>query len=57
MMDAPEVRLVFLTDPEQGVALLNIQVGEGELQRLRINRDQLFRLNHETADILQRQYK
>jgi len=57
MSEYPEAKLAFLTDPERGVTILNIQVGEGELQRFRINRNHLFELNHQTADILRKEFK
>lgn len=57
MDEYPEAKLAFLTDPERGVAVLNVQAGDGELQRFRITRNQLFELNHQTADILRKEYK
>lgn len=57
MDEAPAARLVFLTDPERGVALLNVQVGQGELQTFRLSRDHLFNLNKQTADILVKEFK
>jgi hypothetical protein len=57
MDETPAARLVFLTDPERGVWVLNIQIGEGELQRFRITKDHLFGLNSKTADILLREFK
>lgn len=57
MIGPSEARLVFLTDPERGTTLLNVQVGEGELMIFRITRNQLFELNHQTADILRKEYK
>jgi hypothetical protein len=51
MAEPQPAQLAFLTDPEPGVVLLNVQT-DGELQRFRINRDQLFVLNKDTADIL-----
>jgi hypothetical protein len=55
--EEPQARLVFLTDPERGVTILNVQVGEGELQSFRLSRDHLFNLNKQTADILVREFK
>ena len=58
MTDAHHAKLAFLTDPEPGVVLLNVQVeGEDELQRFKLNRDQLFILNKDTADILVKAFK
>lgn len=58
MTDARHAKLAFLTDPEPGVVLLNVQVeGEDELQRFKLNRDQLFMLNKDTADILVKAFK
>lgn len=57
MTEDPAARLVFLTDPERGVWVLNVQIGEGELQRFRITKDHLFGLNSKTADILLREFK
>jgi hypothetical protein len=51
MAEPQPAQLAFLTDPEPGVVLLNVQV-DGELQRFQINRDQLFILNKDTADIM-----
>ena len=56
-MGEPLAKAVFLTDPERGVTLLNVQVEGGEIQRFQINRNQLFELNHQTADILRKEYK
>jgi hypothetical protein len=57
MSDIAPAKLVFLTDPERGVWVLNVQIGDGELQRFRITRDHLFGLNSKTADILLREFK
>lgn len=57
MTEPPEAKLAFLTDPERGVTILNVQVGDEELQRFRINRNHLFELNHQTADILRKEFK
>jgi hypothetical protein len=56
MAEPQPAQLAFLTDPEPGVVLLNVQV-DGELQRFQINRDQLFILNKDTADILVKAFK
>jgi len=57
MSDTAPAKLVFLTDPERGVWVLNVQVGDAGLQRFRITRDHLFALNSKTADILLREFK
>jgi hypothetical protein len=57
MTDVREARLVFLTDPERGVTVLNVQVGDEEIQRFQINRNHLFDLNHQAADILVKEFK
>ena len=57
MDDLREAKLVFLTDPERGLTIMNVQVGDEELQRFRINRNHLFELNHQTADILRKEFK
>lgn len=56
MTDPQPAQLAFLTDPEPGVVLLNVQV-DGELQQFRLNRDQIFILNKDTADILVKAFK
>jgi hypothetical protein len=57
MSEYPEAKLAFLTDPERGVWILNVQIGEGDLQRFRLTRDHLFGLNSKTADILLKEFK
>lgn len=49
--------LAFLTDPERGVFVLNVQVEGEELRCFRLNRDQVFNLNKDTADILVKAFK
>lgn len=57
MMTAPQpAKLAFLTSPEPGVYLLNVQEAE-ELRRWQLTRDQLFNLNKDTADILVKAFK
>lgn len=46
-----------LTDPEPGAFVLVLRAEGGELQRFMLNRDQLFELNHQTADILRKAFK
>ena len=53
----PEARFFFITNPERGEAVVNIQVEGGELQRYRINKDHLFAANAMSADILLKDYK
>jgi hypothetical protein len=57
MTEYPEAKLAFITNPERREAVLNIQVEGEELQRFRLNRDQLFGLNSQTADILLKDFK
>lgn len=57
MTEPAPVKLAFLTDPEPRRAVLNVQVGEEEIQRFEISRDQLFALNAKSADILLRDHK
>lgn len=57
MTEARPAKLAFLTDPEPGVFLLNVQLNNDELYRFQINRDQLFILNKDTADILMKAFK
>jgi len=52
----PSAQLAYLSSPEKGVVWLNVAIDD-ELQRVRLNRDQLFRLNAETADVLLRDFK
>lgn len=55
----PSAKIAFLSDPEPKVCIINVQ-GEGEndpLHAYRLNRDQLFRLNKQTADILLKDFK
>lgn len=53
----PEARYFFITNPERGEAIVNIQVEGAELQRFRINKDHLFAANATTADILLKDYR
>lgn len=57
MNEPRPAQLAFLTDPEHGVVLLNVQVEGEEILRFKINRDQLFILNKDTADILMKAFK
>lgn len=56
MTDHIPAQLAYLSSPEKGVVLLNIVIND-ELQRMQLSRDQLFRLNSETADALLREFK
>jgi len=47
----------FLTNPDRGDVVVNIQVEGEELQRFRINKDHLFAVNAMSADILMKDYK
>lgn len=57
MSDTPEAKFAFITDPERGVAILNVQVEGKDLERFRLSRDHLFNLNKQTADILVKEFK
>lgn len=54
--ESPSAQLAYLSSPEKGVVLLNVVIND-ELQRVKLTRDQLFRLNSETADALLREFK
>lgn len=48
----------FITNPERGEAVVNIQVeGEADIRRYRITKDHLFAANATTADILLKDYR
>lgn len=54
----PAAKLFFLTNPERGEAVVNVQIVEGgELIQARINKDQLFAVNAKSADILLKDFK
>lgn len=57
MSEYPDAQLAFITNPERREAVLNIQVEGEEMKRFRLNRDQLFSLNSQTADILLKDFK
>jgi hypothetical protein len=57
MDEVPAARLVFLTDPERGFWVLNVQVEPGEPVRFRISKQHLFDLNKQAADILVKEFK
>ena len=57
MSDPRPAKLLFLTDPTPKQAVLNVQVGEEDLQRFELTRDQLFALNAKSADILLKDHK
>ena len=58
-MNGPrQAHLAYLTNPERGLVVLTLlEVGKpgDEALSFALNRDQLFRLNSETADILRRE--
>jgi hypothetical protein len=47
----PPVRFVYLTIPQRDTVVLNVNTGDVHA-RYRVNRDQLFQLNKQIADIL-----
>lgn len=55
MLEPRQAHLAYLTNPERGLVLLNVQEQGKEIERFALNRDQLFRLNSETADILRKE--
>lgn len=57
MTDPTPANLAYLTDPSPREVVLNVQVEGQEVQRFKINRDQLFGLNAKSADILMRDFK
>jgi hypothetical protein len=50
-------KFAFITNPAPKEAVLNVQIEDEELQRFRLNRDHLFALNAQTADILLKDFK
>jgi hypothetical protein len=55
MIEPRQAHLAYLTNPERGVVVLTVlEAGKpgDEALAFSLNRDQLFRLNAETADIL-----
>lgn len=56
MTDAIPVRLAFLANPDRGVIVLNVQVGE-DLKRFQLSRDQIFQINKDSADFILRNFK
>lgn len=57
MSEPAPAKFCFLTAPEPGVFLLNVQEEGEEIRRWQLNRDQLFNLNSQTADILKKAFK
>ena len=55
MSEYPPLKFVYLTAPTRSRPTLNIQAHNGEFFRYALTREQLFRLNHETADMLKKQ--
>lgn len=56
-MTVQPAKLAYLTSPEKGETYLHVMSEGAELQSFRITRDQLLRLNAETADILVKEFK
>jgi len=57
MTEPRPAKLAYLTDPDPRRPVLNVQVGDEEIQRFEINRDQLLNLNQQAADILVKAFK
>lgn len=55
MSDYPTAKLAYLTHPEKGEVVLNLQTEGQDIQRFKLTRDHLFNLNSQTADILMRE--
>lgn len=53
----PDAKHFFLTNPERGETVVNIQVEGKEIQRFRVKKDHLFAVNAMSADILMKDYK
>ena len=51
MTEKPRI-FIDLTMPTIGQAVLHVQREGGELQQFDIEREQLFKINHQAADIL-----
>lgn len=57
MIDIHPAKLAYLTKPD-AAPILNVQTRDGsEIQRFELTRDQLLRLNAETADLLRDMFK
>lgn len=55
LTDPVSARLVFITEPERGVFLLNVQLtSEGKLHRIELTRNQLAGMVVRGADVLLR---
>jgi hypothetical protein len=57
MNEPQDAKLAYLTNPDQRVVIIHIQVGDGEPAQFRLNREQLFNLNSASADMLLRNFK
>lgn len=57
MTEAVSADFIQLIDPEPGMFVLNFRAEGGELQRVKLNRDQVLNLNKDTADILVKAFK
>ena len=55
MSEYPPLKFVYLTSPTRNRPTLNIQAHNGEFLRYALTRDQLHRLNNESADMLKKQ--
>lgn len=57
MTDIHPAKFAYLTKPD-AAPILNVQKDDGsEIQRFELTRDQLLRLNAETADLLREMFK
>jgi hypothetical protein len=57
MDEMQTARLLFLTAPERGVWILNVQNETGDLMRFQVSKQHLFDLNKQAADILVKEFK
>lgn len=57
MTDPRPAKFAFVTNPSPKEAVFNVQIEGEELQRFKLNRDHLFGLNSQTADILLKDFK
>lgn len=56
MTDLQHPQLLYLTNPEHRVIVVNVQVNEA-LQRFQLTKDQIFNLNSASADMILRNFK
>lgn len=52
MSDTIRAQLAYVTNPANGVFVLNVQTDNGALLRFSLTRDQLFNINADSANIL-----